>query len=735
MQAPDAPDRLSLYVKGSDKKVVQSLYAIPDYVAMARSADAEEDEEAARALLAEAQRHASQAVMRERTKEACVSWSEDGFRTLAFARRSMPMSEFIGWLPLLKEARTRGKEAAEAFLSKHPDDEHGANKLKCKAVASATAVLESDLVYHGAVGYEDSLQEGVPDCVARLTDAGIKVIMLTGDKEGTALNIGFGVQMLTNETEILSLTYEGREAAVFGSDSAVEALRPEVEQLRVLAAAFGRGSAACDDVDEEALADGALDQDEGGLDTPGPAAVMPTASDAASARTAESVRVSAAAGPRHGSDIAGGSLMRLGQEPQLQRVIALLSPTRHEDGTVDGIEVRRAATVVAELQAELQRVVGRLQAYMEGTAGSESDSQRLRVDITHFVLSLDAALHAVRFKAGTSKPLALVLDERAMTFFLDWPGYAEIRANPEAFDPARLELQASKRLSLLALMQQCTSIIGARCQPAQKRTVLELFKEEVRGACCVGIGDGANDVEMINAANVGVGIKGVEGNSAANSADYAIGQFRFLQRLLLVHGRWNYRRMCLLILFLFYKNCLFAFVQFIFGADSGWSGQKLYGELANQGFNLFFTGAAVVAVAVLDQDVDQDSAQRFPALYADGRERRLFSPGIAVAWLINAVFEGVVTYLVVLAGMAAVGGPDGYTNSVFELGTVAMCIVVCVANIRLAAETFQHESIMVLCTFVSSALWPGLAFLADAWNFDGTNGVMAKVFVDRKSVV
>ncbi len=75
----------------------------------------------------------------------------------------------------------------------------------------------------------------------------------------------------------------------------------------------------------------------------------------------------------------------------------------------------------------------------------------------------------MRFRAGTSRPLALVLDERAMTFFLDWPGYAEIEANPAAFDPVDLEMKASKRLCLLALMQQCTSIIGARCQPAQKR--------------------------------------------------------------------------------------------------------------------------------------------------------------------------------------------------------------------------------------------------------------------------
>ncbi|KAA0151127.1 hypothetical protein FNF29_04818 [Cafeteria roenbergensis] len=766
-QPEESPERVTVYAKGSDKKILPQLYRLPDFGAMAVDAGKMSDPEAAAAKLAEARRHASQALMREHTGHACVAWSEDGFRTLAFAYRRISMADFMAWLPKLKAARQRGRDEAQVFLSAHPDDDAGASKIRARATATATAELEKDLTYHGVVGYEDSLQEGVPDSVARLSDAGIKVVMLTGDKEGTALNIGYGVQMLTNETEVLSLTFEGKEAALFGHGAtALEAMAPAREQLAVLANAFQRGRGAAGEEDEEAMAErDEEDAEAGGASEAARVAVyappsskgLTVGSQGGASSSGIGQAAAAATAPRMPHDAKAteaaiaeapaspatpvtpvspitpigpadpATLIRLGSEPSMQRAVALLSPQCTESGIALPLAARRALDLVEALQAELDRVTTLLQSYLDGGVTDEAAAARLRRDVIHFALSIDAVLHAVRFRAGTSRPLALVLDERAMTFFLDWPGYAEIEANPAAFDPVDLEMKASKRLCLLALMQQCTSIIGARCQPAQKRTVLELFKEEVPGACCVGIGDGANDVEMINAANIGVGIKGVEGNSAANSADYAIGQFRFLQRLLLVHGRWNYRRMALLVLFLFYKNALFTVAQFLFGIDSAWSGQKLYGEVANQAYNLFFTGAAVVAVAVLDQDVDQDSAQRFPSLYNDGRRRLLFNPVIATAWLLNAVAEATIIYLIVVNTVGA-SEPDGFANSIFEMGAVALTLVIAVVNLRLAAETYQHEWVFIALSFLSTASWPGLAFAADALDVDRTLGLMAKVW-------
>ena len=92
----------------------------------------------------------------------------------------------------------------------------------------------------------------------------------------------------------------------------------------------------------------------------------------------------------------------------------------------------------------------------------------------------------------------------------------------------------------------------------------------------LAIGDGANDVNMITSAHVGIGISGLEGQQAARSADFAIGQFRFLRTLLFAHGREAYRRNSFLVVYMFYKNMLFVFPQFWYGFVSAFSGQTLY---------------------------------------------------------------------------------------------------------------------------------------------------------------
>jgi len=88
---------------------------------------------------------------------------------------------------------------------------------------------------------------------------------------------------------------------------------------------------------------------------------------------------------------------------------------------------------------------------------------------------------------------------------------------------------------------ECEGVVCCRVSPKQKALVVKLVKDGV-DAMTLAIGDGANDVSMIQAADVGVGISGEEGLQAVNASDYSIAQFRFLKRLLLVHGHWSYAR-------------------------------------------------------------------------------------------------------------------------------------------------------------------------------------------------
>jgi phospholipid-translocating ATPase len=101
------------------------------------------------------------------------------------------------------------------------------------------------------------------------------------------------------------------------------------------------------------------------------------------------------------------------------------------------------------------------------------------------------------------------------------------------------------KLAFLTVAVRCTSVLCCRVTPSQKALVTLLVKDNLDGKITLAIGDGANDVAMIQAAHIGIGIRGKEGQQAVLASDYALPQFAYLQRLLLVHGRLSYKRFSL----------------------------------------------------------------------------------------------------------------------------------------------------------------------------------------------
>jgi hypothetical protein len=136
----------------------------------------------------------------------------------------------------------------------------------------------------------------------------------------------------------------------------------------------------------------------------------------------------------------------------------------------------------------------------------------------------------------------------------------------------------------------------------------------------LAVGDGANDVTMIQQAHVGVGISGYEGRQAVNAADFAIARFRFLERLLLVHGSWNYVRISKLVLFTFYKNILLAITQYWFAFFTACSFQKFYLEAAWQAMNMVNNGILPIILAVMDQQLSADTLLKYPQTYQNGQK-------------------------------------------------------------------------------------------------------------------
>ena len=194
---------------------------------------------------------------------------------------------------------------------------------------------------------------------------------------------------------------------------------------------------------------------------------------------------------------------------------------------------------------------------------------------------------------------------------------------------------AALRELFLHLAVKCKSVVCCRVSPKQKADVVLLVKQNV-DSVTLAIGDGANDVSMIQSAHVGIGISGVEGLQAANSSDYSIGQFRFLKRLLLVHGRWSYRRVSKLVLYCFYKNSILYLTQLWFVFFNGYSGTSIHDRWTIGLYNLVFSCMPVLVLAVLDRDVPASVAERYPELYFQGHKNSFVSISLFSLTLLNS---------------------------------------------------------------------------------------------------
>ena len=178
---------------------------------------------------------------------------------------------------------------------------------------------------------------------------------------------------------------------------------------------------------------------------------------------------------------------------------------------------------------------------------------------------------------------------------------------------------------LLFAVASCSdSVIACRVSPKQKALLVNLVRTYVvPEPITLAIGDGANDVGMIQEAHVGVGISGKEGQQAVNASDFAIAQFRFLEELLLIHGRWSILRQSTVVLFSFYKNAVMAGCLIIFSRQVFYSGTPLFDEWLIAMLN-FVAGVPIAFLGFFDRCLDKDYVRENPETYGlDGETRRL----------------------------------------------------------------------------------------------------------------
>lgn len=373
----------------------------------------------------------------EKTLLHLEEYAAEGLRTLCLSVREVPESEFREWYDVFNTAATTvsGNRAEE--------------------LDKAAELIEHDFELLGATAIEDKLQDGVPDTIHTLQTAGIKVWVLTGDRQETAINIGMSCKLISEDMTLLIVNEENTEATRSNLQKKLDAIRSQ---------------------------------------------------------------------------------------------------------------------------------------------------------------------HATSNELET---LALVIDGKSLTF--------------------ALEKDMEKMFLDLAVM--CKAVICCRVSPLQKALVVKLVKRHLK-AILLAIGDGANDVSMIQAAHIGVGISGVEGLQAARSADVSIAQFRFLRKLLLVHGAWSYQRISKVILYFYYKNTALFITQFWYSFQNAFSGQVIYESWTLSFFNVIFTVMPPFVLGIFDQFVNARLLDRYPQLYQLSQKGVFFRNHDFWSWVGNGFYHSLVLYFV-----------------------------------------------------------------------------------------
>uniref|UniRef100_A0A452R5S8 Phospholipid-transporting ATPase n=1 Tax=Ursus americanus TaxID=9643 RepID=A0A452R5S8_URSAM len=425
-------NQVVVYTKGADSVIMELLsVASPDGASLEKQ----------------------QMIIREKTQKHLDDYARRGLRTLCIAKKVMSDTEYTEWL--------RNQFLAETSI------DHREELLLESAMR-----LENKLTLLGATGIEDRLQEGVPESIEALQKAGIKIWMLTGDKQETAVNIAYACKLLEPDDKLFILNTQSKDA--------------------------------CE------------------------------------------------------------TLM---------------------------------STILKELQEK-------------NPASPEQASLR-------------DGLHQPAATQDSGPRAGLIITGKALEF----------------------ALQESLQKQFLELTACCQAVVCCRATPLQKSEVVKLVRNHLR-VMTLAIGDGANDVSMIQVADIGIGISGQEGMQAVMASDFALAQFKHLGKLLLVHGHWCYTRLSNMILYFFYKNVAYVNLLFWYQFFCGFSGTSMTDYWVLILFNLLFTSAPPVIYGVLEKDVSAETLMQLPELYKSGQKSEAYLPLTFWITLLDAFYQSLVCFFV-----------------------------------------------------------------------------------------
>ncbi|XP_027445397.1 phospholipid-transporting ATPase IB-like isoform X6 [Zalophus californianus] len=295
---------------------------------------------------------------------------------------------------------------------------------------------------------------------------------------------------------------------------------------------------------------------------------------------------------------------------------------------------------------------------------------------------------ALGTRLGKENDLALIIDGETLKYAL----HSEIKR------------------SFLNLALSCRAVLCCRLSPLQKAEIVNLVKNHV-GAITLAIGDGANDVGMIQMAHVGVGISGNEGVLATNNSDYSIAQFSYLEKLLLVHGAWNHFRVTKCILYCFYKNVVLYIIELWFAFVNGFSGQIIFEHWCISLYNVIFTSLPPFTLGIFEQCCSQKSLLTHPQLYRISQAGNTFNTKVFWFQCLNALIHSFILFWMPMKmlehDMVLQGG---HTTDYLFLGNFIYTYVIVTVCLKAGLETLSWNKFSHLAIWGSILIW--LVFLA-----------------------
>ncbi|KPI88429.1 putative Phospholipid transporting ATPase-like protein [Leptomonas seymouri] len=541
----------------------------------------------------------------------------------------------------------------------------------------AYALLEKDVDIVGTTAVEDKLQDEVPQTLEFCIQASIVVWMLTGDKRETAVTIA-------HTSGLVSANYADSVCHLDVSDIVEEeTLLKQQKQYEERVRAKkengeGDESSEEDDDDDVSLSPSQmLGRSPPGGESTNLNAPISIGGNSAPRAQPDLSSTTHSSGPQSAHTMAWVAHGGILHQPQLagtsEEVSGVKSGSTTASGADGGAERQSA-------EAFLERKVARIEAQLAAAEAKCSENAEV-------------------FDAHT---VVVVVDGKTLDFIFS--------------DNAR-----AHRFFMLG--SRCRSAVCCRMTPLQKAKIVRMFKRNMN-AVALAIGDGANDVSMIQESSIGVGIMGLEGSQAELASDYAIPKFRFLKRLLFVHGRFSLFRDAHCIVFSLYKNVIVTVGMIAYQFYACYSGQALMDSWLLAMFSIFFCSLQPLMIGILDKDVEDELAESLPTLYPPlSREFMYFSFSYIAKWLIDGVVEGFLFFFILMYGVGMFDNLYPYMSPALEdYGMTFFTMLVLVVDLRVVTLVTYYMILFVLVVVLEILFLPSIELIYSAMhNFAGSN--------------